>query len=652
MDFNRRNFLKGISLAAFAGAASPRLMAEGTTLALPEMSGGRLKPGSLQEVEHEVDLCVVGGGIGGMLTAISAARRGAKVALMHDRPVLGGNASSEIRMWICGAGTRVRNLQETGIMEEIALDNMARNPSRNWSIWDALLYEKVRFEPNIDLILNCACCEAKMDGARIESVTGFQLTTYQRHTVRAKIFADCSGDSILAPLTGAAYRVGREAKSEFGEEFGIESADRKTMGSSLLIQARETDHKVAFTPPAWAYDFPDDESLNHKPHDCLLKPHTNFYWIELGGEANTIADAEKLRDELLKIAFGVWDHMKNHGEHGADNWELEWIGFLPGKRESRRYVGDYTLTQDDVENGGKRFEDTVAYGGWQIDNHLPGGFWMKSKDGAHLQKRRLTEPYAIPYRALYSRDVENLMFAGRNLSATHAAFASARVMGTIGLMGQAVGTAAALAVEKGVMPRGVYADKSLLKELQRRLMDDDCFLPHLRREISPLAKAATLTADYGDASDLLNGVDRRIWGRDNGYFGKTNQAITFQFDKPTFVGGFRLVVDSDLDRENIDGHPDLLTIPMPLFKGRGYGNTSFTFPRTVLKHFRVDVKGADGEWTTAFETKDNHQRLVRGRIERECLAVRLMPLSTWGSELKAETYGSATAHIFAFEPTA
>ena len=652
MDFNRRIFLKGISLAAFAGAASPRLVAEGTTFALPEMSGGRLKPGALQEVEHEVDLCVVGGGIGGMLAAISAARRGAKVALMHDRPVLGGNASSEIRMWICGAGTRVRNLQETGIMEEIALDNMARNPSRNWSMWDALLYEKVRFEPNIDLILNCACCEAKMNGARIESVTGFQLTTYQRHTVRARIFADCSGDSILAPLTGAAYRVGREARSEFGEEFGIESADRKTMGSSLLIQARETDHKVEFTPPSWAYDFPDDESLNHKPHDCLLKPHTNFYWIELGGEADTIADAEKLRDELLKIALGVWDHMKNHGEHGADNWELEWLGFLPGKRESRRYVGDYTLTQDDVENGGRRFEDTVAYGGWQIDNHLPGGFWMKSKDGAHLQKKRLTEPYAIPYRALYSRDVENLMFAGRNLSATHAAFASARVMGTIGLMGQAVGTAAALAVEKGVMPRGVYADRSLMKELQRRLMDDDCFLPHLRREVSPLAKEAKLTADYGDASDLLNGIDRRIWGRDNGYFGKTNQAVTYEFDKPTFVGGFRLVVDSDLDRENFDGHPDLLTIPMPLFRGRGYGNTSFSFPRTVLKHFRVDVKGADGAWTTAFETKENHQRLVRGRIGRECLAVRLMPLSTWGSELKAETYGSATAHIFAFEPTA
>ena len=560
-------------------------------------------------------------------------------------------------------------------MEEIALDNMARNPTRNWSLWDALLYEKARFEPNIDLILNCACCEAGMAtpdsarctppgpsgasplseggnpmGNRIVSVTGFQSTTQQRHTVKAKIFADCSGDSILAPLTGASFRVGREAKAEFGEEWGLDTADRRTMGSSLLLQARETDHKVEFTPPPWAYSFPDDETLNHKPHECLLKPHTNFYWIELGGEADTIADAESLRDELLKIAFGVWDHMKNHGDHGADNWELEWVGFLPGKRESRRYVGDYTLTQNDVENGGKHFEDIVAYGGWQIDNHLPGGFWMKSQGGVHLQKRRLTEPYAIPYRCLYSRDVENLMFAGRNISATHIAFASARVMGTIGIMGQAVGTAAALAVEKGVAPRGLYEDKALLRELQKRLMDDDCFLPGLKREVSPLAKEATLSADYGDASDLLNGVDRRIWGRDNGYFGKTNGAITYTFAKPTFVNGFRLVCDSDLDRENFDGHPDLLTIPMPLFRGRGYGNTSFTFPRTVLKRFRVEGQGADGEWTTVFETDSNHQRFVRGAIGRECLAIRLVPLATWGSDLKQETYGSATAHLFAFEP--
>ena len=190
----------------------------------------------------------------------------------------------------------------------------------------------------------------------------------------------------------------------------------------------------------------------------------------------------------------------------------------------------------------------------------------------------------------------------------------------------------------------------LLKELQNRLMDDDCFLPHFKREVSPLAKAATLSADYGDASNLLNGVDRRIWGHDNGYFGKTNQAITYTFDKPTLVNGFRLIVDSDLDRENFDGNPDLFVYPMGLFRGLGYGNTSFTFPRTVLKSFSVEVKEADGAWTTAFETKENHQRLVRGNVGRECLGIRLVPLSTWGSELKQDTYGSVTAHIFAFEP--
>lgn len=661
MGSNRRDFIRGISVTALSAAMGSKLKAEGTTLvpppekafepdtAKPFKPGKKTHPGKLPVVEHDRDVCVVGGGMGGLLTAISAARHGAKVALMQDRPVLGGNASSEIRMWIAGAGTRVRNLQETGIMEEIALENMYRNPSRNWSIWDALLYEKARFEPNIDLILNCACNEVEMDGDRLAAVTGFQLTTYQKHVVRAKIFADCSGDSILAPLTGAAYRVGREAKSEFGEEFGLEKADRRTMGMSLLIQARETDHKIEFTPPAWAYNFPDDDAMNHKPHECLLKPNTNFYWIELGGETDSIGDTEKTRDELLKIAFGVWDHMKNHGEHGADNWEMEWLGFLPGKRESRRYVGDYTMTQKDVENGGAKFEDTVAYGGWQIDNHLPGGFWLKSQDGEHLQKRRLSEPYAIPYRSLYSRDVDNLMFAGRNLSATHTAFASARVMGTIGLMGQAVGTAAALAVEKGVNPRGVYTDKTLLKELQRQLMDDDCFLPGFKREISPLSLQAKLTCEYGDCSDLLNGVDRRIWGKDNGYFGKTNKAVVYTFDKPTLVNGFRLVVDSDLDREQVDGNPDLLTLPMTLFRGLGYKNTTFGFPRTVLKSFRIETKDVHGVWQQAYETKDNHQRLIRGKIGRECMAVRLVPLSTWGSERLNNTYDSAVAHIFAFE---
>lgn len=599
----------------------------------------------LKTIVHEADLCVVGGGIGGMFTAISAARQGAKVVLMQDRPVLGGNASSEIRMWISGAGTRVRDLQETGIMEEILLENMHRNPRRNYTVWDALLYEKVKFEKNIELLLNCACCEAETEGAHILSVTGFQLTTYTWHQVKAKIFADCSGDSILAPLTGAEYKVGREAKAEYGEEFGLDTADPHTMGMSLLLQVRETDHPIAYTPPAWAYDFPDDEAMHNKPHN-LYAMNTNFYWIELGGMQDSIADTEEIRDELLKIAFGVWDHMKNHGDHGAENWDLEWVGFLPGKRESRRYVGDYVLTQQDVENC-TPFPDTVAYGGWQIDNHLPGGFHMDAKGGAHLQKRRLSEPYPIPFRSLYSKNIDNLMFAGRNISASHIAFSSTRVMGTIGVIGQAAGTGAAIAVKYGITPRQVCEEK--ISEIQRQLLEDDCFLPGFRRDISPLAKKAVLSCDYGDCSAILNGLDRRIWGCDNGYFGKTNKAITYTFDALTRVEGFRLVLDSDLNRECTPGNPDGLNTSSVLFYAFSHDQTTFGFPQCLIKHFRIEAQGEDGEWQVVYEEKENHQRFIRKRLDIMARAVRFIPLSTYQSELKNEDYGSSTAHIFNFE---
>lgn len=596
---------------------------------------------------HDVDVCVIGGGIGGMFTAISAARHGAKVALMHDRPVLGGNASSEIRMWIAGAGTRVRDLQETGILEELELENMYRNPKRNFSIWDSLLYEMVRFEPNIDLILNCSCNDATVEDGMIKSIKGFQLTTYLWHEVRAKIFVDSSGDSILAPLTGAEYRVGREAKSEYNEEFGLEVADNHTMGMSLMLQIRETDHPVSYTPPAWAYDFPDDDAMKNKPHN-IYAINTNFYWVELGGLMNSIDDTEEIKDELLKIVFGVWDHMKNHGDHGAENWELEWVGFLPGKRESRRYVGDYVLTQHDVENC-PRFSDTVAYGGWQIDNHLPGGFFMDAKKGggAHLQKRRLSEPYPIPLRALYSKNVKNLMFAGRNISSTHVAFSSARVMGTIGVIGQAVGTAAAIAVQNGLLPREVGELK--IAEIQKALMDDDCFLPGLRREPYALSKVATLTADYGDPSALLNGLDRRIWGNDNGYYGKTNKAITYTLPEAAFVKGVRLVFDSDLDREYVEGNPDAVRYTAPLFFPKSHNNTTYGFPKCLIKHYKIEVMEEGGEWTTAVEVFDNHQRFVHHEINKTLKAVRLIPLSTYMSEAMTEDYGSSTAHLFNFE---
>lgn len=272
---------------------------------------------------------------------------------------------------------------------------------------------------------------------------------------------------------------------------------------------------------------------------------------------------------------------------------------------------------------------------------------MDAKGGAHLQKRRLSEPYPIPLRSLYSKNVDNLMFAGRNISASHVAFSSTRVMGTIGVIGQAVGTAAAIAAKENLLPRQAAQQK--ITQIQNALLEDDCFLPGLRRTPSPLAQAATLSCDYGDCSNLLNGLDRRIWGNDNGYYGKTNKAITYTFDQPTHVEGVRLVLDSDLDREYTEGNPDGLHTSAVLFFPASHNNTTFGFPACLIKRYRIEVQGEDGSWDVALEISDNHQRFVKHTLDVTAKAVRFVPLSTYHSETKTEDYGSSTAHIFNFE---
>jgi hypothetical protein len=574
----------------------------------------------MKTVIHRVDFCVVGGGLSGMCAAIAAARHGAQVALMQDRPMLGGNASSEIRMWVCGA--RGPDNRETGLIEEVLLENRYRNPLRNYSIWDSILYEKVRFEPHITLLLNCSCNDAEMDGERIRAVRGWQLTTQTWHRVEADLYADCSGDSILAPLTGAEFRMGREAESEFDEDIAPTHADRRTMGMSCLLQARETPRSQTFIPPSWAHTYPDELDLPHRAHD-LHKPHTNYWWIEVGGEADTIYDTEAARDELLKIAFGVWDHIKNQGDHGADNWALEWVGFLPGKRESRRYVGDHILTQNDVRAGG-RFPDVVAYGGWPMDDHHPGGMaWAGEPTIFHPAP----SPFGIPYRSLYSRNVANCFCAGRNISTTHTALSSTRVMATCATLGQAVGTAAAIAAREGLTPRGVYEDK--LAELQATLMDDDAYLPGRQRPVPALSRQAELVATTGDPEPLRNGHDRPVDGADNGWRGGLDHTVTYRFSEPTPLHRARFVFDSDLNRPEknmLSNYP--LDIP------------PFQVPETLVRNFRLEAQRPDGSWETVARVEGSHQRLVIVDLDVEAAAIRFVPEATWGAD---------AVHLFAWD---
>ena len=564
---------------------------------------------------HEADVCVVGGGMAGLCAALAAARHGARTVLIHDRPVLGGNASSECRVHICGADRHngIRNIRETGILEEIRLENLARNPNRNFSIWDTILYEKAALTPNLTTLLDCTCQSARKDGPRLAAVTGWQMGAETQHTVEAAIFIDGSGDGILAPLSGAAYRIGREGRREYDESLAPEQADQKTMGMTCLFQAREYPTPQPFQPLPWAYRFDRCEDL---PYGARGHEHwpMGYWWVELGGEGDSIHDTPALRHELLRIVFGVWDHIKNRGDHGAAHWGIEWIQFLPAKRESRRYLGDHVLTQRDVEAEG-RFDDLVAYGGWTMDDHHPAGFWAVRQAKPATVFHPTPSPYGIPYRSLCSRDVANLMGVGRCASATHMAMSSARVMGTGCSMGQAAGTAAAMAAARGVPPREIGDG---IRDLQQALLRDDAYLPWVRQEFGPVTRAARLTASRGDPEPVRDGVNRPVGDDPHAWPCRAGDALAYEFAPPARIETATLILESALHRliqMSYHQKDDQLTAPPP----------------ELQKAFHVDGR-VDGQWRTLARVTDNHQRLVRVPVGRAVSGVRFVLDATWGAE--------------------
>ncbi len=552
----------------------------------------------MKTLNHSCDLCVVGGGMAGLCCAIASARNGIKTYLVQDRPVLGGNASGEIRMWVCGA--HGKDNRETGIIEELMLENFYMNRGLKYPVWDSVLYGKAMEEENLTLLLSTSCFDVVMRGDEIESIKAWQSNAETYHIIEAKYFADCSGDSVLAPLTGAEFMYGREAKADFSETIPPDTADKKTMGMSCLFQIRETPEKQEFIPPKWAYKYETDDDLPFKDHD----KDNNFWWIEVGGEWDCIHDTDKCRDELLKICYGVWDHMKNYGDHGVDNYELEWIGFVPGKRESRRYKGKYIVTQNDVEAGGK-FDDVVAYAGWTMDDHFPQGFYYR--DGHPTIYHPAPSPWGLPLRAMISKNISNLVFAGRNISVTHAALSSSRVMATCSILGQALGTAAAMAVKAGCAIEDVD-----VPALQQKLMADDCYIPYCTREVSELTKTARCTHDI-----IRNGKDR---GEDNCLELKDGESIEYSFDNAERVDSIRLVFDSDLNRDYAN-----MPCNYPLKE------TKFKLPETLIKEYIIETDDGEGN-VRKIHIKDNHQRFVLHKIERDVKTVKFIPVSTYGAE--------------------
>ncbi|MBK9140428.1 MAG: FAD-dependent oxidoreductase [Verrucomicrobia bacterium] len=597
-------------------------------IAPPQPSGDRFagEP-HMTLVDLTGDVFVAGGGMAGVCAALAAARHGAKVILVQDRSRLGGNASSEVKMHIVGADHHGQRpgWREGGIIEELRLDDAVNNPHRSFELWDLLLYDKLKSEPNLTLLLDTTLFAAETENGSIRRVLARCDKTEHLYRITARQFLDCTGDCRLGLEAGADHRVGREARSEFGESLAYDVADRQTLGSSILFTARDYGRPVPFTPPAWARKV-TKEMLRFR---AVNSWEYGYWWIEWGGQLDSIRDNERIRFELLSIVLGVWDYIKNSGDQPSSvNWGMDWIGFLPGKRESRRLMGDYLLTQHDLEGKRGEPEDAVAIGGWPLDDHPPSGFdaWQAPP----FRSIKVPDVYSIPLRCLYSRNVRNLWMAGRNISATHAAFSSTRVMATCAVMGQAAGTAAALCARHGLTPRQLYEDKARLRELQQTLLRDDQTIKGRRNEDPrDLARSAKVTAsdshDLSRPENVINGFVRdsgNEWKNRWGVrLGGEPAWLQLSWSTPQRVREVQITFDSGFHRE------------LTLSASDGVSRRMIRGPQPET------VRDYNLEWLTpegprVHSVRGNHQRLNRVVLDGVVTdTLRLLPLATHGSPI-------------------
>ncbi len=610
----------------------------------------------MQEIGKDYDVVVVGGGLSGVCAAIAAARHGAKTAIVQARPVFGGCASSEIKMHVCGAGCHMAksNNAETGILMELLLENKKRNAYHAFPVWDTVLWEKVRFQEGLDSYLNASVSELEMDGGEIAAVRCYQSTTETAYKISGKIFIDATGHGTVGAMAGAESRMGSESKHEFGEPTAPEEANDYTMGNTLMFQAVNRGEPVKFEKPFWAYSFSEDDLKYRHHYTCTASMGENgefaefkdgemknlpefsamdagYWWIELGGTYdNIVKNGEVIRDELLKCVYGVWDHIKNCGDHGAANYDLEWVGMVPGFRESRRLVGDYLLNENDVR-ANRVFPDAVAYGGWPMDGHVPGG--IMAFDSLPSKIFNFDGVYTIPYRSYYSKNVGNLMMAGRDISATKMAMGSSRVMATCAVGGQAAGTAAAMAALKGLPPRAM-GDR--IGELQQALLKDDCYIPGFaNRDPLDLARKAAVSATSWkpgmEPRNVVNGVARKVGADENCWesdgIRPEGEAISLRLERPAEVKEVRITFDPNLTREI-----------MPSITAQVRDRQAKGMPEELVRDYSVELS-LGGKIAASVPVEGNCQRLRAHALERPMLA------DTVTVRVRA-THGSASARVF------
>ncbi len=451
------------------------------------LTGLSLEP----QLVGDYDVIVVGAGAAGSCAALASARMGAETALIQNRPVLGGNASIELGVPISGASCCHRNARESGIIEEVGRIK-ARYGYPKMSEPFRVAAEQ---EPDLSVHINQHVFSAEMaNDETIRAVKAVDTLTGEISVYRAKMFLDCTGDGWLGYFAGAEYRMGREARSEFNESLAPESPDQITMSGCLMGQralsyrSENVGRPIEYVPPSWAAKLPPGNRLGRRPRGFT----GGEWWLEHPGTIDDLWDAERARDELIRISFGYWDYIKNSWPERdqAACYALTYVPITDAKRESRRLVGDYILNQNDVQEG-RVFPDRISYGGWPLDIHHPEGIFSGEEGPFDFNPR--VPIYTIPYRCIYSKNINNLLFAGRNASVTHVALGTVRVQGTLAPLGQAAGTAAALCLQHNVTPRELYQEH--IQDLQQTLLKHDQYIPEVVNEDpKDLARTARITA--------------------------------------------------------------------------------------------------------------------------------------------------------------
>ncbi|MEA2068894.1 MAG: FAD-dependent oxidoreductase, partial [Verrucomicrobiota bacterium] len=419
-------------------------------------------------------------------------------ALIHNRPVLGGNASIELGVPVQGASIVKGFARESGICEEM----IRLKTHHQFEKLSGSMTVAAAAETNLTVFLNQHVHAVEMQDKTIAGVCAVDTLSGMESCFKGTVFVDCTGDGWLGYYAGADFRMGREAQREYNESLAPTEADERTMSGCLMGKAfgfgwRDAGEPVSYEAPVWAPTFPANPEFGRK-----VTSMTGTWWLEHRNSVDDVWNGEQARDELIRINFGYWDWLKNRWEkkEQAAHARLKMIPVMSARRESRRLLGDHVLNENDCV-AGRMFEDGIGHYGWMLDIHHPEGIYS-GEEGPYDFNTHIPLG-SIPYRSLYSRNIENLLMAGRCMSVSHVALGTVRVEGQCMVTGQAAGTAAALVARHETTSRGIYENH--LKELQQTLLRHDQYIPGLRNEDpDDLARTAKADATSFAPCDLMN----------------------------------------------------------------------------------------------------------------------------------------------------